>query len=105
MKKGDLVLVPFPFTDLSATKNRPALVLLENQEDVTLSFITTKRYWAEDWDLYLEPSNRNGIKKPSIIRLAKITTLEKSLVLGRLGSLSKVKLKELQQNLRLLFGI
>lgn len=105
MKKGDLVLVPFPFTDLSSTKNRPALVLLDNDEDVTLSFITTKNRWAQEWDLHLEPTDQNGLKKPSVVRLAKITTLEKSLILGRLGKISFGKLDQLQQNLRVLFDI
>ena len=44
MKKGDIVLVRFPFTDMSSEKLRPALVLApENQEkDVVLAFITTQ---------------------------------------------------------------
>lgn len=63
MKKGDLVLVPFPFTDLSSTKNRPALVLLANDEDVTLAFITTQTRWAKEWDLHLEPTDQNGVTR------------------------------------------
>jgi mRNA interferase MazF len=105
MKKGELVLVPFPFTDLSSMKNRPALVLLDNDEDATLSFITTQKRWAKEWDIYLEPTDQNGLKKPSIVRLAKITTLEKSLIMGRLGMVSHDKLNELQQKLRMLFDI
>lgn len=105
MKKGDLVLVPFPFTDLSSTKNRPALVLLDNNEDVTLAFITTQKRWFKEWDLNLEPNVQNGLKKASIVRLAKITTLEKSLILGKLGTLSQEKLDDLQEKLRQLFDI
>jgi len=105
MRKGDIVLVPFPFTDLSATKNRPALVLVSGDEDVTLAFITTKKHWMKDWDLFLEPAVNNGLKKESIVRLSKITTLEKSLVLGRLGRISKQKMALLDDNLKLLFGI
>ena len=41
MKKGDIVLIPFPFTDLTGNKNRPALVLVESEEDITVCFITT----------------------------------------------------------------
>jgi mRNA interferase MazF len=48
MKKGDIVLVPFLFTDLSSTKKRPALVLVSTKQDVMLAFITTKMHWKKN---------------------------------------------------------
>jgi mRNA interferase MazF len=105
MKKGDLLLVPFPFTDLTSTKQRPALVLISTDYDVTLSFITTKMYWQEDWDIILEPSKNNGLKKTSLLRLAKITTLEKKLITGKLGSISTQKLDEVNEKLKILFEL
>jgi mRNA interferase MazF len=42
MEKGDIVLITFPFTDLSGTKLRPALVLANTELDLTVSFITTQ---------------------------------------------------------------
>ena len=40
--KGKIVLVPFPFTDFSASKLRPALVLYEGDRDVVVAFISSK---------------------------------------------------------------
>ena len=42
MNKGDVVLIPFPFSDFSGAKNRPAVILIETDEDVTVAFITTQ---------------------------------------------------------------
>ncbi|HEX6982258.1 MAG TPA: type II toxin-antitoxin system PemK/MazF family toxin [Balneolaceae bacterium] len=105
MKRGDLVLVPFPFTDLSSTKNRPALILTATDKDITLSFITTQTKWAGQEDVYLTPTSQNGLKKKSVIRLAKITTLEKNLVLGKLGKLSEKKVNEVNDKLKILFNL
>jgi mRNA interferase MazF len=79
MKKGDIVLIPFPFTDLTGIKNRPALILIDSVDDITVSFITTQLKWQENSDVRLEPSNQNGLKKISLIRLNKITTIDKEL--------------------------
>lgn len=51
--KGKIVLVPFPFTDLTASKLRPALVLYEGEKDVVLSFITSKLFRATETDIIL----------------------------------------------------
>jgi mRNA interferase MazF len=84
MKKGDIVLIPFPFTDLSGIKNRPALVLVEGESDLTVSFITTQLRWLEDTDVKIEPTPVNGLKQTSLIRLSKLATIDKDLVIGKL---------------------
>ncbi len=67
MNKGELVLIPFPFTDLSGIKNRPALVLAETEFDITVSFITAQLKWKEETDVIIEPRLENGLKKTSLI--------------------------------------
>ncbi|GAA4412875.1 type II toxin-antitoxin system PemK/MazF family toxin [Nibrella viscosa] len=105
MKQGDVVLVPFPFTDLSGSKLRPALVLIATSLDVTLSFITTQLQWQETTDVLLMPNVSNGLKKQSLIRLSKLATIDISLVEGRLGAVSESELENIHRNLRILFQL
>ncbi|SDH09041.1 type II toxin-antitoxin system PemK/MazF family toxin [Psychroflexus sediminis] len=99
MKKGDIVLIPFPFTDLSGSKNRPAVVLISTDEDVSICFMTTQLKWQSDFDVNIQPSETNGLKKESLIRLNKLATINKNLVLGRLGGLDTNELKKLNVSL------
>jgi len=96
--KGDIVLIPFPFTNLTGVKNRPALVLISGQFDVTVSFITSQKSLDEN-DQLLRPTKANGLKNASFIRLSKIATIDKALVIGRLGTLSSSELHEVNQKL------
>ena len=99
MTKGDIVLITFPFSDLSGTKLRPAIVLFQNDTDVTLCFITSKLDWKEEFDITLNPSVENGLRKKSLIRVAKIATLDKSFAKGLLGRLTKEELMLLNKKL------
>lgn len=63
MRKGDTLLIPFPFTDLTGQKNRPALILVTTDTDITVAFITSQTKWQQEHDLKLEPNAENGLKK------------------------------------------
>jgi mRNA interferase MazF len=80
MAKGDIVLITFPFTDLSGSKLRPAVVLADNILDLTACFITTQIGWQEPTDVILIPNATNRLKKQSLIRTNKIATLDRILV-------------------------
>lgn len=106
LAKGDIVLVPFPFTDLSQTKLRPAVVLwVEPQgQDITLCFISSQNLERITLDeLLLETSDpeftQTGLKTTSKIKVTKIVTLERQLLQRRLGSLGTQQIQRLNQTL------
>ncbi|WP_424493206.1 type II toxin-antitoxin system PemK/MazF family toxin [Salinimicrobium sp. GXAS 041] len=104
MKKGDLVLISFPFTNLKGKKRRPAVILYKGEIDVVVCFITSKMNSGEDTDLYLEPDpSSNNLKVPSLVRTSKIATLEIDLITGKIGELRKEEIQLLNLKLRQLF--
>lgn len=105
MKKGDLILISFPFTDLTGSKTRPALVLVERELDITVAFISTQLKWQEETDVIIEPSKTNGLKKESLIRLSKIGTIDKDLALGILGKANKEIMVIVNRNLKTIFQL
>jgi len=105
MAKGDIILITFPFTDLSGSKLRPSIVLTNNSQDVTVAFITTQLKWQEPTDLLLTPALNNGLKKLSMVRTSKLATLDKLLIKGRVGSVTIKEIGDLDQRLKLLFQL
>ena len=96
MIKGDIVLLPFPFTDLKGQKKRPVIVLTTDNSGVTVSFITTKLKWYSEFDIKLNPSESNGLKKTSLIRLSKIATINTELVESVLGKMEYQEIEKLK---------
>ncbi len=105
MRKGEIILITFPFTDLSGSKLRPAAVLASSNLDITVCFITTQIASQEVTDVALQPSTGNGLKKPSLIRTSKIATLDKSLAKGLLGNLTQVDITALNKSLKILLQL
>lgn len=98
-------MIPFPFTDFSGVKTRPALVLVVDTYDVTVAFITSKIIKQEENDFEVHPDNKNGLRIDSIIKLNKLATIDKELVLGELGKLSDSDLKTIDKKLISVFSI
>ncbi|MBI3599253.1 MAG: type II toxin-antitoxin system PemK/MazF family toxin [Nitrospinae bacterium] len=105
MTKGDIVLVKFPFTDLSGSKLRPALVLISGRSDVAVAFVTTNFKDIGENDLMLRPNSINGLKKDSLLKLNKIATLDLDLVMGKIGNLDESELRKVDKKLIDVFKI
>lgn len=105
MTKGDIVLITFPFTDLSGSKLRPAIILAVNTLDITVCFITTQITLRESTDIEITPTQKNGIKQPSLVRVSKIATLDKRLAKGLIGQLPSNEIKLIDANLKSVFQI
>ena len=105
MPKGDVVLITFPFTDLSGSKLRPAVILTDSATDLTVAFITTQLHRQEATDLILFPNSFTGIIKPSILKTGKIATLDKSLAKGLLGKLTDTEMADLNVKLKVLLQL
>lgn len=109
--QGDIVLVPFPFTDLTGQKVRPALVLnkKENGDDVNVCFVSSvqsKKILPNE--VLVKEDSKNfkgtGLKVTSIIKVTKIATLEKKVILGKLGDLDKENISKVKIILKNHFG-
>lgn len=94
--KGDIVVIPFPFSDLSQSKRRPALVLTVLQgNDLILCQITSKSIR----DKYAIPVDQNdfasgSLSQESNVRPNRLFTADNQIVLYRIGNIKKIKLNQ-----------
>ncbi|MCR4292288.1 MAG: type II toxin-antitoxin system PemK/MazF family toxin [Candidatus Kuenenia sp.] len=102
--KGDIIIVPFPFSDQTATKKRPAVIISSNQynntsPDIIIMAITSKTGKnLTTGDCLIYNWQDAGLLKPSVIKPA-ISTIEQTLVLKELGKLSQKDLVSLENSL------
>jgi mRNA interferase MazF len=86
-KQGEIVLVPFPYTDLNVTKKRPAVIIsnekVNKTEDVICCLITTR---PRNEDLSIENNDLEMGELPykSFVRMHKIFTINKKLIIRKL---------------------
>jgi mRNA interferase MazF len=107
MNPGDIVLIRFPQTDLAAGKLRPALVVAispGHHGDLLLALITSRTFQAvPNFDEIIEPTDPDyavtGLKVRSVIRLARLATVEPSVINARLGSISSDRLQQIKKRL------
>lgn len=107
-ERGDVVLVPFPFTDLSNTRTRPAVVVstlrfTEATGDLTVAMITSVPR-PSPYDCEIHGWQDARLRQPSWVR-AKLATLSPSLVRFRPGRLSAQDLEAVDRCLWMALGL
>ena len=111
--KHKVVLVPFPFDDLSSTKVRPAVCLTEpigEHRHVILAFITSRvPDQLLSTDLVFAETDRDfsatGLRVSSTLQLHRMMTVTANLIVRELGMLPKPAQKQAEEKLKLLFGM
>jgi mRNA interferase MazF len=108
-KRGDIVLVSFPFTDLSTSKRRPALVVSpdafnDRMQDIVLVAITSQL--TDDNALTIDPDDcsHGQLPKRSIVKPAKLFTIHSTLVLKTLCTLHRTKQDAVLREIRQFFS-
>jgi len=106
---GDVLLVPFPFTDQTTGKQRPAIVVSSteynfNRPDIVLMAVTSQvRQPVPYGDTVIINWEKAGLIKPSVMKPI-FTTIEKGLVIKRLGKLAKKDEQALREALQKILG-
>jgi mRNA interferase MazF len=104
-QRGDVVLIPFPYTDLAATKTRPAVVVSSDRyhtvrSELLLAYVSSQISKAHDTiDYVLTDWAQAGLPKPSFVR-PKIAAIEPSLIVHQVGRLSAQDMRQVDGRLR-----
>jgi len=107
-QRGDIVSVPFPFTDLSQTKLRPALVVsnedVNNTGDVIIVMITSVAK-AEVMSIPLSDADvSNPLLKNSYARCHKVVTISQSVILKTISTANSDFVDKVADRIRILIG-
>lgn len=97
--KGDIVVVPFPFSDLTNSKKRPALVLADLiGDDIILCQITSKNV-KDSYAIHLTEKDfsSGSLHQKSNIRPNRIFTADKNIIIKKAGKIKSIKLDEVSQ--------
>ena len=104
----DVVLVPFPFSNLEEIKRRPCLVLANVKpsrysEHLIVAMMTSHLERHFPHDVVVQNYEEAGLPKPTLIRLAKVVTLELGSVRRKLGTLTPSDRKSVIREWKALF--
>ncbi|MCD4696449.1 MAG: type II toxin-antitoxin system PemK/MazF family toxin [Bacteroidales bacterium] len=95
-KQREIVLVPFPYSDLSATKKRPVLIISNNSynskyDDVLVCVITSNRY-IDDYSVNLTNNDLETGMLPelSVVKAHKLFTIHKDKIIKKFSEVNDI---------------
>ncbi len=91
---GELWVAEIPFTDGSAAKKRPVLILWLDGQDVVVAAVTSAKPRTVT-DLILENWQQSGLRVASTVRLARLDCLEQSLLIAKIGTISEIDAQQI----------
>ena len=113
MKRGDIILIDFPYSDRKGSKLRPALVvqsdlLNRSRHDTVLAAISrTQRFAATEVliDVSSSDGQQSGLRHTSVVDCANLGTFDQSLVHHTLGSLPNRLIQQVDDCLKEVLGL
>ena len=106
---GDVVLVPFPFTDQSGAKKRPAVIVSSSgynagRRDLVIMAITSQMHTPLGFgEALVADWQAAGLIKPSVLKPV-VTTIEQGLAVRTIGALSTADLRTLREAIAQVIG-
>ncbi|MCX6804120.1 MAG: type II toxin-antitoxin system PemK/MazF family toxin [Candidatus Diapherotrites archaeon] len=99
--KGSVVVLPFPFTDLSSTKKRPALIIATLAGDDCIVCQITGKVINDKYVIEMEDKDiiSGKLDGTSYIRANKIFTADKSIILYKVGTLISEKMNKVEERI------
>lgn len=101
--QGDIVLIPYPYTDLSNTKKRPVVIISKdaiNKQNFIVSKITSVIRNDQFTFTIKDTDTETKLKFKSEVRTNEIFTVHKSLIIKTLTSFKKESLKQLTEKIK-----
>ncbi len=95
--KGDVVVVPFPFSDLTTAKRRPAAILAELEGDDRIPCQITSQQVRDQYAVEIDDADfeAGGLRLRSNVRPSRLFTVDSRIILYRVGRHNPVKLEEI----------
>lgn len=96
-RKKDVILIPFPFSELTYVKKRPALVLanIQHRDELICMMLTSTKNIDPTVDIPIHNLESAGLPKPTVARTSRLFTLKSTLVVKKLGEVDEIEFGEI----------